>query len=271
MAREREFGLSCRGELEMAAAKILVVDDDDVTRLTLLRILQLEGYEVVGVENGLVALEELRRCIYHGMIVDIKMPGMSGLELVEKVNKEIPRLGVVVLTAHGSFETAVQALRMRVLDYLLKPATPEMILASIQRALLAVDHVGDRKSVGELKMDYPSIDRNPGQENFEQTILHLSNGVAIDCIRRRVTWNGDSVHLTPAETKILAILLANNTLVVKHQDLVEKIYGYKEKVEESARILRPIVCRLNTKLRRVTRGDNWIKNIRGKGYLLEIT
>jgi DNA-binding response OmpR family regulator len=250
--------------------KILVVDDEDVTRLTLLRILQLEGYEVVGVENGVAALEELNRCPYDGMIVDIKMPGMNGMELVEKVIEQIPRIPIVVLTAYGSFETAVQALRMQVVDYLVKPASAETILTSIKRALQSNNTSGEQKSVGEVNDSPYDVTHQKDTLNLETTVIRLSNGVMIDCGRRRISWNEEAIHLTPAETKLIAILLANNTLVLKHQELVEKIYGYKVGGEESARILRPIVCRLNKKLEQTPGGDNWIKNVRGKGYLLEI-
>ena len=256
--------------VNMNSFRLLIVDDEDTPRLTLLQILQLEGYEVTAVESAAAALVELRRCKFDGMIVDIKMPGMSGLELVEKLSEQLPDMCVIVLTAHGTFDSAVQALRLRVVDYLQKPASPELILSSLKRNLGKTNGQNGNSKLAEVKAQYSSSFKKNAVSNTETTQFHFTNGIAIDCNRRRVSWNGDVVLLTPAESRLVEILLANYTLVVKHQDLVEKIYGYTASIDESARILRPIVSRLNKKLERGPGGKSWIKNVRGKGYLLEI-
>ncbi|MBK7451828.1 MAG: response regulator [Anaerolineales bacterium] len=69
------------------------------------------------------------------MIVDLKMPGMDGLEVIQVVNQSSPETEIILLTAHGSIETAIQALRLRIHDYLLKPASPAQILASVKKGL----------------------------------------------------------------------------------------------------------------------------------------
>lgn len=253
----------------MPNARILIVDDEDITRLTLLRILQLEGYEVDGVHNAVSALDALYRIPYDVMIVDIKMPGMSGMELVANVIDRMPALKIIVLTAHGSFETAVQALRMRVVDYLVKPASPEAILVSIQQALKG-ESSPNQQGTAEMSEAYLVENGRDEISSLEKTVFHLSNGVAIDLMRRKISWDSEMIHLTPAENRVLAILLANHSLVVEHKELVEKIYGYKATNEESARVLRPIISRLNKKLEQAPGGIHWIKNVRAKGYLLEI-
>ncbi|WP_448335981.1 response regulator transcription factor [Bellilinea sp.] len=247
--------------------RILIVDDEDAARVTLLRILQLEGFEADGVENGNAALQALARLNYDLMLLDLRMPDLSGIQVLEETAFKYPRLKVIILTAHGSFETAVHALRLKVVDYLLKPVSPEVILNSIRQAL-ADDQPGQAGNfVLEQRVRYQAAD-TPSQG--ENTLLRLSNGIQIDLMRRVISWNEKTIHLTPNEGKLLGVLLANHALVMRHQELVRMVYGYRLGAEESAKILRPVFSRLNHKLAALPGGDQWIRSVRGSGYVLEI-
>ena len=114
---------------------ILVVDDEPVARQSLSDILRLEGYSVNSVPNGQAAVEYVRTHPVDLMVVDLRMPGMDGLEVIQVVNQTSPDTEVILLTAHGSTETAIQALRLRIHDYLLKPALPAQIVASVKKGL----------------------------------------------------------------------------------------------------------------------------------------
>ena len=116
-------------------SNILVVDDEPVARQSLTDILKLEGYLVVSAPNGQAAVEHVRTHAVDLMVVDLKMPGMDGLEVIQVVNQSSPDTEIILLTAHGSIETAIQALRLRVHDYLLKPASPVQVLASVKKGL----------------------------------------------------------------------------------------------------------------------------------------
>jgi DNA-binding NtrC family response regulator len=103
------------------AARILVVDDERVIREILAEFLTLEGFSVHTVEDGEKALVELRLHPYDLLITDLKMPRLSGLQLLEKIEAE--RLGVltVLMTGFGTVETAIEAMKKGAYDYLLKP------------------------------------------------------------------------------------------------------------------------------------------------------
>src|SRR6185503_3082860 len=101
-------------------SNVLVVDDEPVARQSLMDILKLEGYAVVSTPNGHAAVEHIRTHPIDLMIVDLRMPGMDGLEVVQVVNQISPETEIILLTAFGSTESAVQALRLRIHDYLLK-------------------------------------------------------------------------------------------------------------------------------------------------------
>src|SRR5512142_3356118 len=116
-------------------AKILIVDDEDIARLTLAEILRLEGYDIKSVSNGEAAVEALRCEPFDVMILDLKMSGMSGMDVLRAIVDSLPDLSVIVLTAYGTIDTAIQSIRYRVHDYLLKPVAPDRVLESIQKAL----------------------------------------------------------------------------------------------------------------------------------------
>jgi response regulator RpfG family c-di-GMP phosphodiesterase len=117
------------------SARILVVDDEKVIREILCEFLALEGYVVRGVEDGEKALSELRLRPYDIVISDLKMPKLSGLELLEKTMSE--KLGVltVIMTGFGTVETAIEAMKKGAYDYILKPFKVEEVVHIVQRGL----------------------------------------------------------------------------------------------------------------------------------------
>jgi len=117
------------------SARILVVDDERVIREILAEFLTLEGFSVHTVEDGEKALTELRLRPYDLLITDLKMPRLSGLQLLEKVEQE--RLGVltVLMTGFGTVETAIEAMKKGAYDYLLKPFKVEEVIHVVERAL----------------------------------------------------------------------------------------------------------------------------------------
>lgn len=120
---------------ETETARILVVDDERVIREILAEFLSLEGFSVHTVEDGEKALTELRLRPYDLLITDLKMPRLSGLQLLEKVEQE--RLGVltVLMTGFGTVETAIEAMKKGAYDYLLKPFKVEEVIHVVERAL----------------------------------------------------------------------------------------------------------------------------------------
>ncbi|MCP4680859.1 MAG: FAD-dependent oxidoreductase [Desulfobacterales bacterium] len=105
--------------------RVLVVDDELIVRDSLKEWLGDEGFTVDTAESGPEALERLAESQYHLMLTDIKMPGMDGVELLEKAKEALPDLTVVMMTAYATVETAVEAMKIGALDYLVKPFDPE--------------------------------------------------------------------------------------------------------------------------------------------------
>lgn len=118
-----------------ALRKVLVVDDDPVVSKSFDRVLARKGYVVVSAENGQEALNKLAQENYDAVFTDIKMPGMSGLEVAERVRAKRPWTPVVIITGYGSAENEARAEAAGVSGFLRKPLSPAMIETSLDEAV----------------------------------------------------------------------------------------------------------------------------------------
>ncbi|HVN16496.1 MAG TPA: response regulator transcription factor [Anaerolineales bacterium] len=240
-------------------SNILVVDDEPVARQSLSDILKLEGYTVASAPNGHAAVEHVRMHPVDLMIVDLRMPGMDGLEVVQVVNQISPETEIVLLTAFGSTETAIQALRLRIHDYLLKPASPSQVLASVKKGLT-------RRS---SRLRARSGSGNETDVEEPATEFSLKDGTVVDLSRRQIRFKGRIEHLTPAEGRLLRILMENAGKVFTHRELVLLVQGYDASQREAPEILRPLVSRLRHKLDSFPALNNRVNSVRGTGYVYE--
>jgi two-component system, NtrC family, response regulator PilR len=116
------------------SCSILVVDDEKAQREILQTILSREGYRTVSVASGNDALEQLKEAEFDLILTDLKMQGMSGMDLLERVLYQNPRQCVILMTAHGTIDSAVEATRKGAFNYLEKPLDREHLLFTLQRA-----------------------------------------------------------------------------------------------------------------------------------------
>ncbi len=111
----------------MHQSRILVVDDEEIMRSSLSDWLREDGYDVVAVENGYIALDKIKSEEWDLAVVDLKMPKMDGIEVLKKVNQIRPRLPVIIITAYATIDSAVMAMKEGATDYIVKPFNPEEI------------------------------------------------------------------------------------------------------------------------------------------------
>lgn len=252
--------------------KILVVDDEETTRRSLADILRLEGMLVKTAANGEAAVEAIQQEGFDLILLDLKMPGMDGLEVLRIANKTTPDTTVVLLTAHGSLELAIAALRLGAHDYLLKPASPTQILKSVNSGLARrAEQLRKRTLLNQLEFSVQQL-KGIGQEqqpNAVPGVVEIGNGVIINLNRRQVEYGDTKVTLTPTEGKLLKVLLLNRKHVYTHRELVYLVQGYDTSDWEAPEVLRPLISRLRRKLAIFPQGDKWITNVRGTGYVFE--
>lgn len=258
---------------------ILIVDDEATMRRSLADILRLEGYRVQPVASGELAVEAMRKETFDLVLLDLKMPGMDGLDVLHIASKIAPETLVILLTAHGSLESAIEALRQNAHDYLLKPSSPQQILTSVEAALSRRSEAQHKRlllerldsSLQELRF----VEKRESAGGYSQQALPLGNGVMINFSRREIwqtsgTGDGKKISLTPTESKLVKVLLENRGQVMSHRELVNMVQGYDATDWEAPEVLRPLVSRLRQKLSAFPGGEYWITNVRGTGYVFEL-
>ena len=157
---------------------ILVVDDERIVRESFLHWFRKYGCKTEAAASGLEALERLERYPFDLLFVDIKMPGMDGLELLERVKQQYPDAIVIIITAYGSIDTAVKAMKMGASDYLLKPFQPDqlsLVLEKVDNQKRLVSEVQYMK--GRLE-EITRFDNIIGQSRPMQEVFDLIPQVA---------------------------------------------------------------------------------------------
>lgn len=143
---------------------ILVIDDEKDIRTALTGILEDEGYQVISAESGSEGIEIARQELPDLILLDIWMPGMDGLETLDKLKAELPQVTVIMISGHGTIETAVRATKLGAFDFIEKPLSLEKVLISVANALqlqeLIVENAELKRSVSvetELVGESPLI------------------------------------------------------------------------------------------------------------------
>ena len=119
--------------------RVLVVDDEDVVRDLLQRILKEAGYSVATAANGQEALDKVSQLQVEAVLLDMKMPGMSGMEVLQRLTTNWPEICVVMATAVTDTQTAVEAMKLGAYDYITKPFDRDDVALKVQRAIAKKD------------------------------------------------------------------------------------------------------------------------------------
>jgi two-component system OmpR family response regulator len=118
----------------MEKFKILVVDDEQDFLETIIKRLKTRGIEVAGVDSGYKALEFLDAGDVDVIILDVKMPGMDGIEALREIKKKKPLVEVIMLTGHASVESGIQGMQLGAFDYVMKPVALDELLEKVRQA-----------------------------------------------------------------------------------------------------------------------------------------
>jgi len=134
--------------------KVLVVDDEETVGLLLQRILHSAGYDVITAANGEEALSIMASGDISIVLLDIKMPGLSGMDLLGRINSDLPDLCVIMVTAVADVQTAVAAMKLGAYDYITKPFDQVKMLDKIRQAIVRwQEHLQDKQQQVRLKQN----------------------------------------------------------------------------------------------------------------------
>jgi two-component system KDP operon response regulator KdpE len=226
----------------MSAQRILVVDDEPSVRRSLRANLAARGYEVTAVETGGEALDEFARHVPDLLILDLMLPGISGIEVCDIV-RATSSVPILVLSARGEESTKVEALDLGADDYLTKPFGIDELLARV-RALLrrvAADAAG------------------------AQDMLQVGN-LALLPDAHQIRRNDEPLALTPREFDVLAFLMRHAGRVVTHRNLLSSVWGSGYGAE--TQYLRVFINRLRQKIEDDPAHPRYILTEPGVGYRL---
>jgi DNA-binding NtrC family response regulator len=158
--------------------QVLVVDDEPPQLEILRLILGSEGYEVVAAASGRAALAALRRQPFDLVLTDLKMPDLSGIALLEQIQREQPGACVVLMTAHGTIDSAVEAMRKGAFDYLTKPLDRDALLLAVSRAVERTRLVSENRQLREELRGRFRIENLVGAHGSMQEVYRVVHKVA---------------------------------------------------------------------------------------------
>jgi nitrogen regulation protein NR(I) len=150
-----------------AEPKLLLIDDDAGIRNTLQRVFSGEGYQVTTAERGDEGLERTARETFNAVITDLRMPGVNGMELVQRLHRLQPRLPIILVTAFGTAETAIEATKFGAYDYLIKPFDIPQLIELVRKAVETNRIVSEAVAFGDSR---PPRDALVGHSSAMQAI-----------------------------------------------------------------------------------------------------
>jgi len=162
----------------MSSTKIFIVDDELIMRKSLSGWLERDGYEVDTAESGEEALEKLKETRFDLLLVDIKMEGISGLDVLKHVRENDPDVAVVMITAYGSISTAIEAIKNGAYDYLLKPFDPDELGVLIEKIVEQQAQARENLFLREQYKERTRFESMIGQSKPMQEVFNLIQDVA---------------------------------------------------------------------------------------------
>jgi DNA-binding response OmpR family regulator len=234
--------------------RTLVVDDEVGIRFFLEEALQQVGHSVVSASSGEEALDRLRDARFDLIMLDLMLGGrVDGMRVLESVKWRWPATVVIILTAHGSLDSSLAAIREGVDGYLLKPVEPEGLWQVVEEAL-------NRRSKLAQAYEQPEEDEEKGQ------ILE-SGPFTVDLEKQMATMAGQLLDLNASEFALLAHLMQNAYRAVPPPELVAAVRGYEcDHLNEARQIIKWYIHSLRQKVEYDPSHPRYILTVRGVGY-----
>ena len=231
----------------MTKQKILIVEDEEKIARVLELVLNFEGYQTAKAPDGLEGLRFYREQSWDLLLLDVMLPGISGIELLRRIRANDPDTPVILLTAKDSIEDKVSGLDLGANDYITKPFQIEEVLARVRAALRM-----SRKQPEQAPND---------QDSLQVGSLRLNE------MTREVMRGQEAIELTPREFDLLAFLMKNTRHVLNREQILNAVWGYDYYGDTN--VVDVYIRYLRNKIDKPFDEPALIHTVRGVGYVLK--
>jgi len=256
--------------------RLLIVDDEPFIRSMLIRAFSFLGYHAEEAVSGEEALILLKIRLYDVMILDLNLPDLNGVEVMQKACKIQPELLIIVLTGNASLDSAVAAIKSDAIDYLYKPSSIHEVVSAVTQALQKRAEYREKfeqlvsEALDEMHKSVVSSNPLPPDSDLPATrSIIIIPPLQLDRPNRLVTLTANpdhTINLTKGETAVLYCLMLYPGQPLSSQQLVRLSWGYNLVEEEAGSVIRPYISRLRSKFETALQNTNLIFTVRGQGY-----
>jgi DNA-binding response OmpR family regulator len=261
---------------------ILIIDDEPKLRYSLGLILQRVGYTVTTASNAAEALQLLQAGPYDLTFLDIKLPDQNGIQLLPQIKQLYSEMPILILTAHATLESAIEAVRLGAKDYLVKPIDPENILTRVEAVIKEVKPMRRREITNQMQNLLAELQSMDGKDLSKvdvdaSTLLadptrYLNCGhLVLDRHTYSVQYDDRQITLPPSSFDYLVTLVRHSPHPVSYEKLVTETQGYQHLSQvESREMARWQVHEIRRLLESDPRHPKLIITIRDVGYRLVV-
>jgi DNA-binding response OmpR family regulator len=219
--------------------RILVVEDDRAVQKALIRLFEAEGYAVQIASDGNAAVETFRAAVPSAVVLDLRLPGISGREVCREFKQSSPAVPIIVLSATSDVSDKVLLLELGADDYVTKPFSPRELLARVRAALRRTlrPQVTERFSFGDVSIDFTKME---------------------------IVREGRTIALTAQEFKTLKFMVQNAERVITRDELLNEVWGYHN--YPSTRTVDNHILKLRQKLEKDPANPVHFRTVHGVGY-----
>ena len=219
--------------------RILVVEDDPAVQKALRRLFETEGYAVETQSDGKAGLDSFRASTPSAIVLDLRLPKISGGDVCKEIKAVAPTVPIVVLSAASDVSDKVLLLELGADDYVTKPFSPRELLARVRAAL------------------------RHNQRTPEAKVISF-DGISVDLRKMEVIRDGNPVVLTAQEFKTLKFLVQNADRVISRDELLNEVWGYQN--YPSTRTVDNHILKLRQKLEKDPSSPVHFRTVHGMGY-----
>lgn len=219
--------------------RILVVEDDRPVQKALKRLFESEGFDVDIKGDGHSALEAFRAAAPSVIVLDLRLPAMSGRDVCREIKQQVPALPVIILSAASDVTDKVSLLELGADDYVTKPFSPRELLARVRAAI-----------------------RRSGRSDLGDVVSF--DGISVNFARMEVVRDGQLIEMTAREFNTLKFLLQNAERVISRDELLTEVWGYQN--YPSTRTVDNHILKLRQKLEKDPANPVHFRTVHGVGY-----